>query len=360
MSVLVCKDINKVYSGGVHAVKNFNIEVEEGEFIVLVGPSGCGKSTLLRMIAGLEGITDGDLIIEGDRVNDLSPSERDISMVFQNYALYGNMSVYENMGFSLKIRHESTDTIHKEVMKVSNVVNLRNLLKRKPKALSGGQKQRVALGRAIVRDAGVYLMDEPLSNLDAKLRSVTRKEIVHIHDKLGATFIYVTHDQVEALTMADRIVIMRDGIAQQIGSPTEIYQKPANVFVGGFIGSPPMNFLKGTVINGEFVSGTIKFIIPKEQEAALKYEGKELLLGVRAEGFMKSSDLTNNSFSSEFLVDAVECLGADLYVYFYIQQDQMIAKVPASESVKMGDTIKLTINLDHIHFFDTETELRIY
>lgn len=360
MAVLVCKDINKVYSGGVHAVKNFNIEVEEGEFIVLVGPSGCGKSTLLRMIAGLEGITDGDLIIEGEKVNHLAPSERDISMVFQNYALYGNMTVYENMGFSQTIRHESTDKIHEEVMKVSHIVKLRNLLKRKPGALSGGQKQRVALGRAIVRSASVFLMDEPLSNLDAKLRSVTRKEIVELHEKLGATFVYVTHDQVEALTMADRMVIMKDGIIQQIGSPREIYLNPSNVFVGGFIGSPPMNFIHGVIKGDRFVSNDIEFELPAGQEKVKDYNGKPVILGVRAEGFMKTDNQEGNMISMVKDVEGVEVLGADILVYFELDKSQMIAKVDASKSYKIGDKIALTINLEHIHFFDHETELRIH
>jgi multiple sugar transport system ATP-binding protein len=359
MSVMVCKDINKVYSGGVHAVKNFNIEIEEGEFVVLVGPSGCGKSTLLRMIAGLEGITDGDLIIEGEKVNHLSPSERDIAMVFQNYALYGNMTVYENMGFSMTIRKENTDKIHESVMKVSDVVNLRNLLKRKPKALSGGQKQRVALGRAIVRDANIFLMDEPLSNLDAKLRNVTRKEIVSLHQKLGSTFIYVTHDQVEALTMADRIVIMKDGIAQQIGTPRDIYQNPANVFVGGFIGSPPMNFIEGKVEKGQFVSKNMVFKIPEDRQAILEYEGKPIILGVRPENFKLINEKVENMFRSTHIVDAIECLGADLLVYFLIDNVQMIAKTSANERIHMGDSIQLSVDLDHIHFFDSQTELRI-
>lgn len=359
MSGVVCKDINKVYSGGVHAVKNFNLEIEDGEFIVLVGPSGCGKSTLLRMIAGLEGITDGDLVIEGDKVNHLAPSDRDIAMVFQNYALYGNMTVYENMGFSLTVRHESSDDIHEKVMGVSNVVNLRNLLKRKPKELSGGQRQRVALGRAIVRDAGVFLMDEPLSNLDAKLRASTRKELVQLHEKLGATFIYVTHDQVEALTMADRIVVLKDGIAQQIGTPTEIYNNPENTFVGGFIGSPPMNFIEGKVENGKFISEDMSFEIPNTRSSVREYEGKKVILGVRAENFNVVSDAdTGNLFSKAYEADAIELLGSEEWVYFQVNGTQTIARIQ-SENSEPGDQIKMSFDIDEVHFFDAQTEVRI-
>lgn len=359
MSGLVCKDINKVYSGGVHAVKNFNLEIEDGEFIVLVGPSGCGKSTLLRMIAGLEGITDGDLMIEGEKVNHLAPSDRDIAMVFQNYALYGNMSVYENMGFSLTVRHESSDDIHEKVMGVSDVVNLRTLLKRKPRELSGGQRQRVALGRAIVRDAGVFLMDEPLSNLDAKLRASTRKELVQLHEKLGATFIYVTHDQVEALTMADRIVVLKDGIAQQIGTPTEIYNNPENIFVGGFIGSPPMNFIEGMVERGRFVSEDMSFDIPEGRKAIRDYEGKKVILGVRAENFkLAGTDKDPKCFTKAYETEAVELLGSEEWVYFMVNGTQTIARIKA-EGSEPGDSIRMSFDIDEVHFFDAQTEVRI-
>ncbi len=360
MAVLVCNDINKVYEGGVHAVKNFNIEIEEGEFIVLVGPSGCGKSTLLRMIAGLEGITDGDLMIKDERVNNLAPSDRDIAMVFQNYALYGNMTVYENMGFSLTIRHKSSDEIHEKVMDVSEVVNLRTLLKRKPKALSGGQRQRVALGRAIVRDADVFLMDEPLSNLDAKLRSSTRKELVQLHQELGATFIYVTHDQVEALTMADRMVVLKDGVAQQIGTPIEIYNNPENIFVGGFIGSPPMNFIAGKVDDGMFVSDDLTFKIPDNHKKVLEYKGKTVIVGIRSEHFDVNVEEGPSIVTGKFLVDEVELLGADELIYTKINEQQVIAKVKALKDVEPEDTIKLSFNASLVHFFDQETEKRIY
>lgn len=360
MSSVVCKDINKIYSGGVHAVKNFNITIEDGEFIVLVGPSGCGKSTLLRMLAGLEGISDGELKIDDKVVNNMAPSDRDIAMVFQNYALYGNMTVYENMGFSLTIRHASSDEIHEKVMGVSDVVNLRNLLQRKPRALSGGQSQRVALGRAIVRDAGVYLMDEPLSNLDAKLRSSTRKELVELHEKLQATFVYVTHDQVEALTMADRIVVMKDGVAQQIGTPREVYATPANMFVGGFIGSPPMNFVVGTVEGQKFVSEDLTFDIPECHEKVLAYNGKKVVLGLRAENYALAGTNVDKKVKHDYLVDEVELLGAEELIYFFVNGKQMIARIPSSKTIQPDMTIGLSFDPEDTHFFDHQTQARIY
>ena len=360
MASLICKDINKIYDGGVHAVKNFNMDIKDGEFVVLVGPSGCGKSTLLRMMAGLEGITNGEMLINDAIVNNQAPSDRDIAMVFQNYALYGNMTVYENMGFSLTVRHASSDDIHEKVMGVSEVVNLKTLLRRKPKNLSGGQRQRVALGRAIVRDAGVYLMDEPLSNLDAKLRSTTRNELVQLHNKLKATFVYVTHDQVEALTMADRIVVLKDGMAQQIGTPTEVYATPANMFVGGFIGSPPMNFVVGEVREGSFVSKDVSFDIPDIHKAVLAYEGKKVVLGVRAENYALAGTDSEKSVSHKYLVDEVELLGADELIYFIVNGKQMIARIKASKKIQPGNHVGLSFDPEDAHFFDAQTENRIY
>lgn len=361
MSVLVCKDVNKVYPGDVHAVKNFNIDIEQGEFIVLVGPSGCGKSTLIRMIAGLEGISTGDLIIEDEKVNHLAPADRDIAMVFQNYALYGNMTVYENMAFSMIVRHKGSDEIHEKVMKAAEVVNLTELLLRKPANLSGGQSQRVALGRAMVRDANIFLLDEPLSNLDAKLRGETRIELKMLHDQLGSTFIYVTHDQVEAMTMADRIVVLKDGIVQQIGTPTEVYNTPANMFVGGFIGSPPINFIEGSVKSGRFVSEDMSFDIPSSHKATLAREGKKVVLGIRAEAFDYEAKSTKEHHTMKFTADTVELLGADENIYFYVNGQQTIAKIKCgTKRVKQGDQLKLTFDLEDIHFFDAETEMRIY
>ncbi len=358
MSSVVCNDINKIYSGGVHAVKNFNMEMKDGEFVVLVGPSGCGKSTLLRMLAGLEGISEGELRIDGKFVNNVAPSDRDIAMVFQNYALYGNMTVYENMGFSLTVRHASADEIHEKVMKVSEVVNLRDLLKRKPKALSGGQRQRVALGRAIVRDAGVYLMDEPLSNLDAKLRASTRKELVELHRKLGVTFIYVTHDQVEAMTMATRIVVLKDGFTQQIGTPSEVYATPENMFVASFIGTPPMNFVMGEVKGGRFVSEELSFPIPECHKKVLGYEGKKVAFGIRAEDFTLGK--REGCMKYECTIDALELLGADEWIYFYLNGEQMIARIPSMRTLEVGLDIEFSFDPAEAHFFDLDTEKRIY
>ncbi len=282
-------NVNKVYDGGVHAVHDFSIDIQDKEFIVFVGPSGCGKSTTLRMIAGLEEISYGDLIIDGKVMNSAAPKDRDIAMVFQSYALYPQMTVYNNMAYALKLRKVPKDEIDRRVKEAAKILKLTPYLDRKPRALSGGQRQRVALGRSIVRRPKVFLMDEPLSNLDAKLRVAMRSEIVRIHEEVGATTIYVTHDQIEAMTMASRIVVMKDGFIQQIGEPNEIYRNPANMFVAGFIGTPAMNFLRGTVEKGNFVlDGTAEKIkLTAEQKKLLKnYEGKQIVYGIRPENLV--------------------------------------------------------------------------
>ncbi|WP_461207098.1 ABC transporter ATP-binding protein [Clostridium sp. DL1XJH146] len=360
MADLSMKNINKIYPGGFQAVYDFSMDVKHGEFIVLVGPSGCGKSTMLRMIAGLETISSGDLILGGKRVNKIAPADRDIAMVFQNYALYGNMTVYENMGFSLTVRHTNGDEIHDKVMKTADVVELKNLLNRKPKNLSGGQRQRVALGRSIVRDASVFLMDEPLSNLDAKLRTQTRKELVMLHNRLNSTFIYVTHDQVEAMTMADRIVIMDKGVVQQIGTPSELYQCPNNVFVGGFIGSPSMNFIEGEIQGEYFISENIKLKLSKERVKKLSnYDKKKIILGVRPEAFFLSKENDGNILVGK--VDLVEFLGAEYLVGFTLgDENGYKVKLDSSEvKEEIKDEIKLSIDMDKIHFFDIDTEIRV-
>ncbi|VDY41061.1 ABC transporter ATP-binding protein [Salmonella enterica subsp. arizonae] len=270
MAQLSLQHIQKIYDNQVHVVKDFNLEIEDKEFIVFVGPSGCGKSTTLRMIAGLEEISDGNLLIDGKRMNDVPAKSRNIAMVFQNYALYPHMSVYANMAFGLKMQKINPEIIDERVNWAAQILGLRDYLKRKPGALSGGQRQRVALGRAIVREAGVFLMDEPLSNLDAKLRVQMRAEISKLHQKLKTTMIYVTHDQTEAMTMATRIVIMKDGIVQQVGAPKEVYNHPANMFVAGFIGSPAMNFIRGAIDGNQFVTETLKLTIPQETLDLLK------------------------------------------------------------------------------------------
>jgi multiple sugar transport system ATP-binding protein len=286
MAELKLDHIYKIYDNNVTAVKDFNLHIEDKEFIVFVGPSGCGKSTTLRMIAGLEDISKGDFLIDGKRVNDVQPKDRDIAMVFQNYALYPHMTVYDNMAFGLKLRKFDKAEIDRRVKDAARILGLEEYLTRKPKALSGGQRQRVALGRAIVRDAKVFLMDEPLSNLDAKLRVAMRSEISKLHHRLQTTTIYVTHDQTEAMTMATRLVVMKDGIIQQVGTPKEVYDRPENVFVGGFIGSPAMNFVSGKVEDGHFNLGSKKVAIPEGKMKTLRdngYVGKEVILGVRPE-----------------------------------------------------------------------------
>ncbi len=370
MAELKLKDINKIYEGGFQAVYDFNIDVEDGEFIALVGPSGCGKSTTLRMIAGLEEITSGDMLLANERMNDKAPADRDIAMVFQNYALYGNMTVYENIGFSLTVRKQDEDTIHKAVMEASEVVELNSNLNRKPAELSGGQRQRVALGRAIVRDAKLFLMDEPLSNLDAKLRSQTRKEIVALTNDLNATVVYVTHDQVEAMAMADRIVIMNKGRVQQIGTPRQVYDDPNNIFVAGFIGTPPTNFFEGKYENGEFKMENLNLQPRAEQKEMLqKYDGKDVILGIRPEhlyvGVRTEYDENYKPIQViedpyiEVEIDHLELLGKEYLVHFIINGKKITSKMNARAELKIGEKIQLKFNIDRCYFFDKETENRI-
>ncbi|HWO77381.1 MAG TPA: sn-glycerol-3-phosphate ABC transporter ATP-binding protein UgpC [Bacillus sp. (in: firmicutes)] len=364
MAELRLEHIYKVYEKDVTAVKDFNLHIQDKEFIVFVGPSGCGKSTTLRMIAGLEEITQGDFYIDDKRVNDVAPKDRDIAMVFQNYALYPHMSVYDNMAFGLKLRKFPKAEIDRRVKEAAKILGLEAYLDRKPKALSGGQRQRVALGRAIVRDAKVFLMDEPLSNLDAKLRVQMRAEIAKLHQRLQTTTIYVTHDQTEAMTMATRIVVMKDGVIQQVGTPKEVYEKPENIFVGGFIGSPAMNFFTGKIEGDQFVSGETKLTIPEGKLKVLKdqgYVGKEVILGIRPEDihdepvFIESSPGT--SFSAH--IEVAELTGAEMMLYSQINGQDFVARIDSRSEVKAGQTVDLAFDLNKAHFFDTETELRI-
>ncbi|GAE35280.1 ABC transporter ATP-binding protein [Halalkalibacter akibai] len=364
MGEIRLENVYKIYDGDVTAVTDFNLHIQDKEFIVFVGPSGCGKSTTLRMIAGLEEISKGDLYIGDRRVNDVAPKDRDIAMVFQNYALYPHMNVYDNMAFGLKLRKFKKDEIDRRVKEAAKILGLTEMLDRKPKAMSGGQRQRVALGRAIVRDPQVFLMDEPLSNLDAKLRVQMRAEIGKLHQRLQTTTIYVTHDQTEAMTMATRIVIMKDGIIQQVGTPKEVYDNPDNVFVGGFIGSPAMNFIKGTLTDGFFSLGKVKIKIPEGKLKLLKergYAGKELILGVRPEDihdellFLEASPETKINAT----IEVAELLGAESYLYSKVEGQDFIARVDARSDFHSGQKIDLAFDMNKVHFFDVESELRI-
>ena len=363
MATLEFKGLNKVYDNGVHAVFDFTLKVKDKEFIVFVGPSGCGKSTTLRMIAGLEEITQGELYIDDILVNDVAPKDRNIAMVFQSYALYPHMTVYDNMAFGLKLRKLPKDEIQKRVQKSAEILGLVPYLDRKPKALSGGQRQRVALGRAIVRDAKVFLMDEPLSNLDAKLRVQMRAEIIKLHERIGTTTVYVTHDQIEAMTMATRIVVMKDGYIQQVGSPKEIYDNPDNLFVGGFIGTPPMNFISGKIVKDHFVGEGINVFIPENKLAILKANkalSKEIILGIRPEDIYddkRMKDIHKDALVN-FEVDVAELLGAETYIHTKLGDSILIAKVNARDDIHIGDDIELAFDTNKIHFFDPETELR--
>ena len=388
MASLDLKHIYKVYPSGVTAVTDFSLAIDDKEFIVFVGPSGCGKSTTLRMIAGLEEITDGELYIDGKLVNDVQPKDRDIAMVFQNYALYPHMTVYDNMAFGLKLRKMPKDEIDARVKEAARILGLEVYLQRKPKALSGGQKQRVALGRAIVREPKVFLLDEPLSNLDAKLRAQMRTEITKLHHRLATTFIYVTHDQVEAMTMGTRIVVMKDGFIQQVDAPQKLYDFPANKFVAGFIGTPQMNFfdakLTGTKdrVCVEFEGNTV--VLPKAKSEKIpeldKYlnTGKEVVFGVRPEDMHDEASFISSSKDSvvNVVVDVVEKLGAETQLYCVFDkgqaeeetgtikslvdnETQMIARVDSRTTTERGQKIELAIDIMHCHLFDKETELTI-
>ena len=364
MASLSLQHINKTYPNGFQAVKDFNLEIEDKEFIIFVGPSGCGKSTTLRMIAGLEEISGGTLKI-GDKVmNDVEPKDRDIAMVFQNYALYPHMTVYDNMAFGLKLRKVPKDQIDKAVREAARILDLEKLLDRKPKALSGGQRQRVAMGRAIVRNPKVFLMDEPLSNLDAKLRVQMRIEISKIHQRLGATIIYVTHDQTEAMTLGTRIVVMKDGVIQQVDTPQNLYEKPQNLFVAGFMGSPQMNFLDAVVrINGTAVTLEVAGqSIPLPPAKAKKlidggYNGKTVVMGIRPEDVYDSEMFIETAkcvFSSTIKV--YELLGAEVFLYFDLGEFPMTARVDPRSNARPGDTVRFAFDVEKIHVFDKETE----
>ena len=362
MAKVELKGIGKVYDGNVRAVNNANITINDKEFVVFVGPSGCGKTTTLRMIAGLEDITDGELYIDGKLVNDVPPKDRDIAMVFQNYALYPHMSVYDNMAFGLKIRKLPKAQIDERVKEAARILDIEKLLDRKPKQLSGGQRQRVAVGRAIVRKPKVFLFDEPLSNLDAKLRVQMRAELIELHNRLQATMIYVTHDQIEAMTMGDKIVVMKDGQIQQIGSPLYLYNNPINKFVAGFIGSPPMNFLNAKVVeeNGALLidEGSFRVTPSKDHLELLKpYVGKEVFFGIRPEDLYIAEQGDKNTFSCR--VSLVEPLGAEIHLQASTPTQSMIARVPSHCIYKLGETVTFSPAMDNAIFFDKENEKSI-
>ena len=365
MASLSLKDICKVYPNGFQAVKNFNMEIEDKEFIIFVGPSGCGKSTTLRMIAGLEDISSGEFKIDGKLMNDVEPKDRDIAMVFQNYALYPHMTVYDNMAFGLKLRKVPKDQIDKMVKEAARILDLTSLLDRKPKALSGGQRQRVAMGRAIVRNPKVFLMDEPLSNLDAKLRVQMRIEIAKLHQRLGTTIIYVTHDQTEAMTLGDRIVVMKDGIVQQVDSPQNLYDKPCNLFVAGFMGSPQMNFLDATVVvDGDVanleIAGHAIPLPPAKSKKLIEggYDGKIVTFGIRPEDVYDSEMYIETSPASVFesVVKVYELMGAEVFLYFDLEEFPITARVDPRTNARPGDNIRFAIDIEKIHVFDKETE----
>lgn len=364
MAELKLRNIRKVYDKGVVAVEDFNLDIDDKDFVVLVGPSGCGKSTTLRMIAGLEEISSGDLYIENHLMNDVEPKDRDIAMVFQNYALYPHMNVYQNMAFGLKLRKFKKEEINKRVNNAAKTLGLEDFLDRKPKALSGGQRQRVALGRAIVRNPKVFLMDEPLSNLDAKLRVQMRTEIQQLHRRLQTTTIYVTHDQTEAMTMATRLVVMKDGIIQQVGTPKDIYDYPRNTFVGGFIGSPAMNFLEGIVKSNHLQVGDLSLKIPHDKWEMLKangYEDKKVIMGVRPEDIF---DITNNfdlhnDSNIEISVDVAELMGPETVIYGKVSGQNVISRIDARTGINAGSILRLSIDMKSTHFFDKDSEIRI-
>ena len=366
MASLSLQHIYKIYSNGFEAVKDFNLEVADQEFIIFVGPSGCGKSTTLRMIAGLEDISKGEFYIDGKLMNDVEPKDRDIAMVFQNYALYPHMTVFDNMAFGLKLRKVPKEEIKQKVEEAARILDLEKLLDRKPKALSGGQRQRVAMGRAIVRNPKVFLMDEPLSNLDAKLRVQMRAEIASLHNRLKSTIIYVTHDQTEAMTLGTRIVVLKDGVIMQVDSPQTLYNKPNNLFVAGFIGSPQMNFIDAVVkADGDKVTlnfGETSILLPAEKAAKVKpYNGKTVVMGIRPEHISDSdaalAQFKDSTFATE--ITGYELLGAESLLYYTVGGTTMTAKVDSSSNARYGSKVKLALDPEKVHVFDKETELTI-
>jgi len=390
MGAININNVGKIYPNGTRALEDVNIEINDGEFVVLVGPSGCGKTTLLRMVAGLEDITEGEISIADKVVNEIAPKDRDIAMVFQNYALYPHMSVYDNMAFSLKLRKLPKDEIDQKVKDAAKTLEIDELLERKPKALSGGQRQRVAMGRAIVRNPQAFLMDEPLSNLDAKLRVQMRAELGQLHSQLETTTLYVTHDQVEAMTMGDRVAVIRKGVLQQIDTPREIYLYPKNIFVAGFIGSPAMNFvyadIKTSTKGMTLIFGNDKILAKDAPEALKEYEGKEIVLGIRPEAFEDSVYANKKEFTEEININVslLEQLGSDTYIHFFkdikpVQteaieeiladegedisvlgtQTKFIARINPNATIEEGQNINLAINPAKLHYFDPETGMAI-
>ncbi|MCL2879567.1 MAG: ABC transporter ATP-binding protein [Treponema sp.] len=368
MSYLSLRNIGKVYPEGARAISDFNLEIQEGEFIVLVGPSGCGKSTVLRMIAGLEEISSGDMLLQEKRINNLAPSDRGVAMVFQDYALYGNMTVYQNIGFSLMIRGENPDDIHNRVMAVSGTVNLFDYLNRFPKALSGGQRQRVAMGRSLAKQAKVLLMDEPLSNLDAQLRQQCRMDLAVLHSELNNTIVYVTHDQIEAMTLATRIVVMNEGRIQQIGSPYDIYNTPANLFTASFIGMPPINLIRGRVTGGVFYGFSdanekvLECALPPGIAAnAAAYRDGGLLLGIRAEDIRISRSPAPSDGECRFgaTAETLELLGAEYIAGMNAGGSILNSRVSSDENITLHSHLNMVFNIARAHFFDAKTGLRL-
>ncbi len=365
MSEIVLEHVGKVYDNHVQVVKDFNLTIPDKEFIIFVGPSGCGKSTTLRMIAGLEEITEGNLYVDGELINDVPSYDRNMAMVFQNYALYPHMTVYDNIGYSLKLAGLPKKEIDEKVREAAQVLGLESVLKRKPGQLSGGQKQRVAIGRTIVRHPKVFLMDEPLSNLDAKLRAEMRVEIKRLHKELDTTFIYVTHDQVEAMTLGTKIVVLKDGVIQQVGTPSELYEHPANRFVAGFIGTPQMNFIEGICMEEEdgvwlyFDAQKIK-VDPRDafRLQAGNYIGRKVIMGIRPEDLYVDREHEECFASSviEETVEVVELLGAESLLYFEHGEFHLTAKISASIEVKRGDVVKIAMDPEKMHFFDSQNE----
>ncbi|HKD56055.1 MAG TPA: sn-glycerol-3-phosphate ABC transporter ATP-binding protein UgpC [Hyphomicrobiaceae bacterium] len=363
MGQVVLRNVNKFYDS-VHAVKDVNLQIRDKEFVVFVGPSGCGKTTTLRMIAGLEAISSGDVSIDGQVVNNLPPMDRDIAMVFQNYALYPHMSVYDNMAFGLKMRKFPRREIAKRVQEAADILDIGDYLKRKPRQLSGGQRQRVALGRAIVRHPRVFLFDEPLSNLDAKLRVQMRVELKKLHQRLGTTAVYVTHDQVEAMTLGDRVVVMRDGVVQQVGEPLDLYNSPANRFVAGFIGSPAMNFATVTMMDGNgrltAKNAGLELEVPQSQIERLRHHiGREVTIGIRPENLHVATNSDPAGFTFPSKVEVVEQLGSEILLDVRVGGDTMVAAVDPTIRARVADQINLAVNPARLHFFDAQTELAI-